>query len=127
MPVSVIDASALAALAFNEPEAPAVADVLEGETLAAPALVVYELGNTCWKKCRRYPSSAAALRRSFSDVLTLPIELFVIDPAEVLATAEDSNVSFYDAAYLWLSRRLNARLVTLDRRLRQIAGTVASS
>ena len=127
MPVSVVDASALAALAFNESEAPAVAGILEGETLAAPALVIHELGNTCWKKCRRYPSFAAVLRRSFSDVLKLPIELFVIDPAEVLATAEECGVSFYDAAYLWLSRRLNARLVTLDRRLRQIAGTAAAS
>ena len=127
MPVSVVDASALASLAFNEPEAPAVAAILEGETLAAPALVIYELGNTCLKKCRRYPSSAAALRQSFSDVLTLPIELFVIDPADVLATAEESAVSFYDAAYLWLSRRLNARLVTLDRRLRQKAGVSAAS
>ena len=96
MPVSIVDASALAALAFNEPEAPTVAEVLEGETLAAPALVIYELGNTCWKKCRRYPSSAAALRRSFSEVLTLPIELFVIDPAGVLAIAEESGVSFYE-------------------------------
>ncbi len=127
MPVSIVDASALAALAFNESEASAVAEALEGETLAAPALVIYELGNTCWRKCRRYPSSAAALRRSFSDVLTLPIELFVIDPAGVLATAEESGVSFYDAAYLWLSRRLNARLVTLDRRLQQITGTAGAS
>lgn len=126
MPVSVIDASALAALAFNEPEASAVAGLLEGETLAAPALVVYELGNTCWKKCRRYPSSAAALRQSFNDVLRLPIELFVIDPAGVLAIAEESAVSFYDAAYLWLSRRLNARLVTLDLRLRRRAGPAAA-
>ena len=127
MPVSIVDASALAALAFNESEAPAVAAILEGETLAAPALVIYELGHTCLKKCRRYPSSAAALRQSFSDVLTLPIELFVIDPADVLATAEECAVSFYDAAYLWLSRRLNARLVTLDRRLRQKAGASAAS
>lgn len=123
MSVSVVDASALAAVAFNESEAPAVAEMLEGETLAAPALVIYELGNTCRKKCRRYPASAPALRQSFNDVLKMPIELFVVEPGKVLTVAEETGVSFYDAAYLWLSGRLKARLITLDRRLQRIAGT----
>jgi predicted nucleic acid-binding protein len=127
MPVSVVDASALAALAFNEAEAAAVSDMLSGKQLVAPALVIYELGNTCWKKCRRYPASASAFRKSFTAALSLPIELFVVEPTKVLATAEDTGASFYDAAYIWLSRCLNAPLVTLDRQLRKIAGTVSPS
>jgi predicted nucleic acid-binding protein len=123
MPVSVVDASALAALAFSEAEAIAVSDMLSGKRLVAPALVIYELGNTCWKKCRRYPSSAGAFRKSFIAALAMQIELFDVEPVEVLATAEDTGVSFYDAAYVWLARSLDARLVTLDRRLQQMAGT----
>lgn len=120
MPVSVIDASALTALAFNESEAAAVSEMLEGQTLAAPALVIYEVGNACWKKCRRYPASAAVFREAFADVPKMGIELFVIEPARVLAVAEKCGVTFYDAAYVWLADRLNARLVTLDRRLQQL-------
>ncbi len=120
MPVSVVDASALSALAFGEPDAPSIADMLDGQTLVAPALIVYEVGNTCWKKCRRAPASAANLRQAFADMLRLEIQLLAIEPAQVLVLAEKSEITFYDAAYLWLADRLQARLVTLDRRLEQL-------
>ncbi len=120
MPVSVVDASALSALAFGEPDAPFIADMLDGQTLVAPALIVYEVGNTCWKKCRRAPASAANLRQAFADMLRLEIQLLAIEPAQVLVLAEKSEITFYDAAYLWLADRLKARLVTLDRRLEQL-------
>jgi predicted nucleic acid-binding protein len=120
MAVSVIDASALSALAFNEPDASSIADLLEGQTLVAPALVVYEVGNACWKKCRREPASAANLRQAFADILHLEIELFEIEPVQVLVMAENCGITFYDASYLWLADRLKARLVTLDQRLEQM-------
>jgi len=122
MPVSVVDASALAALAFGESEAPEIAEMLESQTLVAPALVVYEVGNACWKKCRRDPASAAVLSKAFADMLKLEIGLFAIEPAEVLGVAQKHGVTFYDAAYLWLTDRLKARLVTLDGRLQRFTG-----
>ncbi|MEX0733351.1 MAG: type II toxin-antitoxin system VapC family toxin [Steroidobacteraceae bacterium] len=122
MPVSVVDASALAALAFGESEAPAIAEMLENQTLVAPALVVYEVGNACWKKCRRDPASAVVLSKAFADMLKLEIRLLAIEPAEVLGVAQKHDVTFYDAAYLWLADRLKARLVTLDSRLQKFAG-----
>ncbi len=94
--------------------------MLDGQTLVAPALIVYEVGNTCWKKCRRDPASAANLRQAFADMLRLEIQLLAIEPAQVLVLAEKSEITFYDAAYLWLADRLKARLVTLDRRLEQL-------
>lgn len=122
MPVSVVDASALAALAFGESEAPAIAEMLENQTLVAPTLVVYEVGNACWKKCRRDPASAAVLSKAFADMLKLEIRLFTIEPAEVLGVARKHGVTFYDAAYLWLADRLKARLISLDRRLQEFSG-----
>ena len=50
MAISVVDASALSAVIFGEPTAAEVVEQLRGSTLAAPSLLVYELGNTCWKK-----------------------------------------------------------------------------
>jgi predicted nucleic acid-binding protein len=120
MAVSVIDASALSALAFSEPDARSIADLLEGQTLVAPALILYEVGNACWKKCRREPVLAANLRQAFADILHLEIELFEIEPVQVLVMAENCGITFYDAAYLWLANRLKAPLVTLDHRLEQL-------
>jgi predicted nucleic acid-binding protein len=40
-----------------------------------------------------------------------------IDPPEVVALAEATGLTAYDACYLWLARTLRADLITLDRRL----------
>ena len=49
MAVKVVDASALAALLFDEPEAGAIADRLEDANLVAPALLGFEIASVCLK------------------------------------------------------------------------------
>jgi uncharacterized protein with PIN domain len=46
----VVDASALAALLFAEPEAENIAKRLEEARLAAPSLIDFELANVCVDK-----------------------------------------------------------------------------
>jgi predicted nucleic acid-binding protein len=122
MGVRVVDASALAAVLFNEPDADAVALRLVGGVLAAPALIEYELGNTCWKKCRRDPASAAALRAALGMLRELDLKLHDVDVAGTLRLAEQHGVTFYDASYLWLAEALGATLVSLDGRLAALCG-----
>ena len=117
MAVKVVDASALAAVLFGEPAAEEVASRLEGNALAAPVLIEYELGNTCWKKCRRYPKLVKALTTGLETVGELDLQLHDVDLVPVLQLAMRRNVTFYDASYLWLAQQLNAELVTLDERL----------
>ena len=117
MAVKVIDASALAAILFAEPMADEVAESAGTATLAAPAVVDYEIGNVCWKKCRRYPQQAAALRRAFATMGEMRLQLHDVNGAGVLSLAESAGITFYDASYLWLAQQLGAPLITLDRRL----------
>ena len=56
----VVDASALAALVFDEREGDAVAKQLEGATVFAPSLLKLELANTALKKARRHKSDATS-------------------------------------------------------------------
>lgn len=63
--VKVIDASALAALVFSEPEAGEVVNRLEGARLAAPSLLDFELANVCLTKMRREPGKRDAVRAAF--------------------------------------------------------------
>ena len=117
MTVKVVDASALAALLFAEPEADAVEARLRDAILVAPRLIEYELGNACWKKCRRYPDSATALTANFALLQDLDLQLKDVDPAAVLELARRLEITYYDSSYLWLARTLTAELVTLDARL----------
>lgn len=53
----VVDASALAAIVFAEPEAEMIAARLDGARLAAPTLLAFELTNVCLTKIRRGQAS----------------------------------------------------------------------
>jgi predicted nucleic acid-binding protein len=125
MVASVVDASALAALVFCEPAADEVASVLGDTELVAPALLWFEMASVCVTKARRHPADRAAILRAFELAQQVPVQIVDVDHAGVVALAETCGLTAYDAAYLWLARRLRARLVTLDRRLQQLAGQPA--
>ena len=119
--IVVIDASALAAIAFREPEGRVVLDLLAGRELVAPRLLAYELTNTALTKIRRHPTEADAIRAGLAGVLSDDLAIYWSDVAhdEVLALAEHTGLTAYDAAYLWLAHHLEADLVTLDTRLQR--------
>jgi predicted nucleic acid-binding protein len=113
----VVDASALAALLFAEPEAEDIAKRLEGARLAAPSLLDFELANVCLTKMRREPSKRDVLRAAFRLAERLQVETVSVNHAAIVDLAEATGLTAYDASYLWLSRTLDAELVTLDRKL----------
>jgi predicted nucleic acid-binding protein len=116
----VVDASALAALVFHEPDAEAVAKRLERASIAAPTLLKFELANVAWKKTRRSsPTEAATVLQNFGDALDLGrrIAFHDVDHVDVVLIARATGLSTYDASYVWLAGWLGAELVTLDQRL----------
>lgn len=115
--MSVVDASALAALLFGEPDGESVAARLAGRQLVAPTLIRYELASVYLKKRRRYPERGPALEAMLRLYRELGIEELQADLRETAALAEKRGLTAYDAAYLWVARRLDAGLVTLDERL----------
>lgn len=117
MVAKVVDASALAALLFDEPEAEAVADRLEGGNLVAPVLLSFEIATVCLKKLRRDPTQRDSLWAALLLYDRMPIEILGVDHADALRLAEAFDLSIYDAAYLWLAEKLDAELITLDKRL----------
>jgi predicted nucleic acid-binding protein len=115
--VKVVDASALAALLFGEPEAEAVAERLANARLVAPALLGFELANVCLIKTRRHPAQRLKLIAAFGLRAWLTVEEVAVDHDEVLTLAASAGLTGYDASYLWLAQQVGAELVTLDQQL----------
>ncbi len=127
MRVEVVDASAIAALYFGEPEAEAVAARLAEARLIAPALIRFELSNIAVKKIRRAPSAAPAIMERLLSFVSGPLEVCDIDHGEALSLALRSRLTAYDASYLWLARHRQCGLITLDRQLERAAAEFLAS
>jgi predicted nucleic acid-binding protein len=117
MGVKVVDASALGAMVFGEPDAPAVAKELTGSVLVAPQLLWFELASIALKKATLHSDRIEQIREAFRMAGRLAIELLAVDHLEVVDLAAKSRLTTYDASYLWLARKTGGELVTLDKRL----------
>jgi predicted nucleic acid-binding protein len=108
-------------LLFAEPKAAGIAERLEGARLVSPTLLAFELANVCAIKTRRHPGLLASLVSAFRLRDRLDVEEVAVDHADVIALAAKAGLTAYDASYLWLSRHLDAELVTLGRKLAKAA------
>lgn len=121
MAVKIIDASALAAVLFREPEAEEIASRMRGFMLVSPALLPFEIASVCLKKIRRHPAQRSALLAAYRLLSRMEIIPTEVDLNEAIALAERKKLTVYDAAYLWLARKLGVELITLDQKLVEAA------
>jgi len=82
-------------------------------------LTIYEVGNTIVKEFRRGRiSNLRATVELFNEVFNyVYIVRGKIDISKVAELALSENLTFYDAAYLYIARQLGVKLVTEDRDL----------
>jgi predicted nucleic acid-binding protein len=90
-------------------------------TLLAPTLLNYEIGNaikSAVKQKRISQLTATGIIEVFSQ-----LKIAYLDP-DIVGTISLSlkhNLSFYDAAYLYLAQEQKAKLVTLDKKLQEVS------
>ncbi len=116
MSVTVVDASAIAAVLFDEPEAAPVIASVTG-ALIAPGLLRYELASICATKLAREPQRAKLILSRYELSARLAVDYVEPDWESLPLLARQWEISAYDAAYLQLALAHKAPLVTLDSRL----------
>jgi len=123
----VLDASAAVRLILGDPAAAAVAEeIREAAVVLAPELMLTEVANTLWKLQQAGhladldPQQLLAEARDLVDRVEADRHL----QAEALALACHHDHPVYDCLYLTLARREAATLISLDRRLQQLAERV---
>lgn len=116
MSAVVVDASALVAVLFDEPEAAPIRASVGGR-LIAPTLLRYEIANACASRARRRPADAARILSKHRAMATLRIEHVEPDWVALLDLARRWGLTAYDAAYLQVALARAVPLITLDRQL----------
>ncbi len=119
MPASVADASVIAAIAFGEPRAEEAMSLLSGARLHEPTLLAYELASIARKKALSSPGRRETMTLALGMALQMDVAWTEVDHPAVLNLALETDLTTYDASYLYLARSLGASLVTFDDRLRQ--------
>ncbi len=119
MNIKVVDASAIAAVLFNEPQATDIANQLDQVSLMAPTLLWFEMASICLKKLTAHPDKRESLMKVFTLLDNFKIEAMEIDYPAVVKLAEKMGITTYDASYLWLASTHCVELVTLDKKLQK--------
>jgi predicted nucleic acid-binding protein len=120
MKTRLFDASAIMLLIKRHPDEASVE--LEGEYILD--LTIYEVGNALWKISKLLDKSSAskalqAIEEAYSILSLMDVQKLggAEDLAQTMEIAHEKNLSFYDAAYIQVTRRMGLTLVTEDMRL----------
>jgi len=87
-----------------------------------PTLLTYELASVLLKAVKKSVLKAVDGIEALEAIGSLGINLAPVlwkEVAEVFEVASLSSLTIYDAVYLWLSKKLDADLITADEKLRK--------
>lgn len=119
----VCDASALVALLLDGgPDGRWVASAARDADLLAPDLVAYETANIIRRHALAGIVGPDQAAQAHADLLDLAIELWPYELLAARAWELRDNLSIYDASYVAVAEHTDAKLVTLDGRLRGAPG-----
>jgi predicted nucleic acid-binding protein len=117
----VVDASAIAAIAFAAPARGAVERRSASAARYAPEFIDVEPAGTCLKKIRLGIYSRDTLPSMYHASGRRAVKRVKIDLPGAVVLAEEKKLSLYDATYLWLAQSPRVELVTPDARLAKAA------
>ena len=117
----ISDTNIFLAVALDEPEKDRIIQLSTGTDAIAPEILPYEIGNALSSMVKRKQLShdeafAVQERASF-----IPVRLVSVDIQQALKLALDFNIYAYDAYFLQCAKSLSRPLLTLDKRMKQVA------
>ena len=122
----VVDTSAIIAVIANEPERPEILSKTVGATLIAPASVHWEVGNAFSAMFRRRRITLAQANMAIQSYERMLFRFVDVDLSQSLELSDQLDIYAYDAYVLACALNLRSPLLTMDRRLIEIASLVGA-
>ena len=117
----IADTNIFLAVALNEPEKEPIIEITSGALLIAPESLPFEIGNalSAMIKRRQITKQEALAAENFTH--SIQVRLVPVEIQSCLQLAIKKNIYAYDAYFLRCAISLCHPLLTLDRRMRQVA------
>jgi len=117
----LVDASAVLAVLLEEPEKQAIIRVTEGFDALSPGCLKWEVGNAFSAMLKRGRLESEDTKKGLENFEKIPIQEVEVDLREALEIAIRNDIYAYDAYYLAASKRHRIELLSLDKRMLEVA------
>lgn len=117
----VSDTNIFLAVVLNEPEKERIIHLTSEASAVSPEILPYEFGNALTAMVKRKQLSHKEALAAYDAVGSIPVRLVSVDIQQALKLALDYNIYAYDAYFLQCAKQLSSPLITLDKRMKQVA------
>ncbi len=117
----VSDTNIFLAVVLEEPEKENIIRLTSETSVVSPEILPYEFGNALTAMVKRKQLSRKQALAAHDAVNSIPVRLVSVDIQQALKLALDHDIYAYDAYFLQCARQLSSPLITLDKRMKQVA------
>jgi len=117
----IVDTNTFLAVTLYEPERDEIIRITLGHDLVAPDILPFEIGNALSAMLKRRRIEPDNLLSIWDATQQIPVDLRSVNIREALKIASQFNIYAYDAYFLVCAISLRSPLITLDRRMNEVA------
>lgn len=117
----VVDASVIIAVIANEPTKEKLVEITKGVDLLAPSSIHWEIGNAFSAMIKRNRITLEQAQNAIEVYKQIPIRFTEVELEESLEIVSEYGIYAYDAYLVRCAIKYKSALITLDRKLAQIA------
>lgn len=117
----VADTNVFLAVSLNEPEKDRIVRLTTGASVTAPEILPYEIGNALSAMVKRKKLTKTEALEAEKAASQIPARMVSVDIQASLQIAIENNIFAYDAYFLQCAKMYSLPLLTLDKRMKQVA------
>lgn len=117
----ISDTNIFLAVVLNELEKDNIIRLTSEANAISPEILPYEIGNALTAMVKRKQLTHDEALSAFEATNSIPVRLVSVDIQQALKLALKYNIYAYDAYFLQCAKHLSCPLITLDKRMRDIA------
>jgi predicted nucleic acid-binding protein len=117
----IVDTNIFLAVVLNEPEKENIIKLTAGSDIISPEILPYEIGNALSAMVKRKKITKREALSTQGTANLIPVRLVEVNISKALEIALKFNIYAYDAYFLQTAQALSRPLMTLDKRMMQVA------